>query len=160
MNHGAVTLLATVICLTSMGWCQSSPGTQNTLPQGHGPQQSDQRTVIVPPANGASQFSADSSTCRPANNDRLPSKSSKNTDPHAKPPSSLPATTAPGTTTPCVDSTGTEKAPAGAKQTAPSGETAPRKPDPRKQDNAPVPLNSPNQTSVAAIFFGSGRIGQ
>src|SRR5579864_6791937 len=156
MNHGAVNLLATLICLTSIGWCQSSPSSQNTLPPGHAPQQNDQRTVTVPPPNGASQFSADSSTCSPANNDRLPSESSKNTDPHAKPPRSLPATTAPGTTTPCVDSTGTEKTPAGANQAAPSGGTAPRKPEPKKQDNA-VPLASPNQTSVAVMFFGSGR---
>lgn len=157
MNYGAVNLLATVICLTSIGWCQSSPSSQNTLPPGHASQQNDQRTVTVPPPNGASQFSADSSTCSPANNDKLP-KSSKNTDPHAKPPSSLPATTVPGTTTPCVDSTVIEKTPAGAKQTAPSSGTAPTKPEPKKQDNAPVPLASPNQTSVAAIFFGSGRL--
>jgi hypothetical protein len=54
MNHGAVNLLATVICLTSIGWCQSSPSSQNSLPPAHAPQQNDQRTVTVPPPNGAS----------------------------------------------------------------------------------------------------------
>ena len=155
MNHGAVRPFATLLCLSSIGWCQSSRGpTQGPLPSSQTPQQNEQRTVKPPAPNGASQFSADSSTCSPVNDDTA-AKAPKNSDPHARPPSSLPATTVPGSTTPCVDAGGAVKSPAGPKQTGPTGGADPTKPAPNHKNNAPSPLDSTNQTNVATLFLAA-----
>lgn len=148
MSSCRIRALAAVLCFAAVGWCQSSGGQTQGSQSGQALQQNQPKAVTPPAPNRSSQFSPDSSMCSPANNDAV-AKSRNPSDPHAKPPSSLPATTVPGSTTPCVGTSGTVNSPAGTKQAEPPRGPGPAKPLPNRQDNSPSPFDSMNQINVA-----------
>jgi len=153
MSYCGVRELAVVLCMAAVGWCQSSSGQTQGSQSGQSLQQTQPKAVTPPAPNGSSRFSPDSSMCSPTSDDAV-GRSRNPSDPHAKPPSSLPATTAPGSTTPCVGTSGTENSPAGAKQAEPRTGPTPAKPLPNRQNNSPSPFDLTNQIDVASSVPG------
>ena len=148
MNYCGKTALTAVLGVAVVGGCQSSSGQTQGSQSGQALQQNQPKTVTPPATSGDTPFSPDSAMCTPTNSDAV-AKSRKSPDPHAKPPSSLPATTAPGGTTPCVGTNRIVKSPSGEKQAEPPTGITPVKPLPNRQNNSPSPFDSTNRVNVA-----------